>query len=258
MRSLSLLCLASIPAVLAGVGLEQKKSFSIAGLKTNMLLRGSSEKDKVALDELRLKGDLFVDDENEVKVSYEVSRDMAADVSKAKVSGSFKGNEVVVEKTGEGYDLEISPQEYQGQAVTATYKGGVWDYKLALGVPSGVLGKVKDALGGKMEVGIKPKLNLASKTGSCAITVDALKAELDYDLNGNKLGYLASYSSDTPLGALKATLKPQAKAVAVEIVDSTIEEGAKWKANFEVPIDSNPTSLTADDLKLSVKRTVSW
>lgn len=253
----ALLVLASGPAaVLAGFGLEQKKSFTIAGLKTNMLLRGSSEKDKVALDELRLKGDLY--DENDIKVSYEVSHDMGSEVSKTKLSASVKGNGVVVEKSGASYDLELSPQEYQGQSVTATYKGGVWDYKLALGVPSSVLEKVKDALGGKVDIGVKPKLNIGSKTGSCAITVDALKAELDYDLNGNKLGYEASYSSDTPLGALKATLKPQDKAVAVEIVDSTIEEGAKWKANFNVPIDTNPTSLTADDLKLSVKRTVTW
>lgn len=246
----------SLVCTVLGYGLEQRKTLTLAGKTLKMLVRGSSEDSKVSLDEVALKGEVFEDESNEVKVNIEASYDFGAQTSLAKVIASVKGNCVTVKRTGSGYDLDLEPQSVQGQSVSASYSNGAWDYKLGLGLPSAAMDKLKDAIGGR-KVEISPEVSIMGKSGSVDVTVDALKAQVTYALDG-ALGYKASYSTSTPVGVLKASLLPKSKSIAVEIVDSELEDGASWTANFEVPIDTNPKSLTAEDLNLKVKRTIKW
>jgi len=256
MKALLVLCVACCATAVRAYGLEQKKSLTIAGKAMKLLVRGSAEDSKVSLDEVAIKGDVYECEDYDVKVNVQASYDFGAKAALAKVLTTIKGNSMTVAKTASGVDLELESQSVAGQTLSAEYKGGKWDYKLGLGVPSSALDKVKDVLGGRA-VSVSPEVSVAGKSGSVAIAVDAVKADLSYGIGGS-FAYEATYSTSTPLGALKATLLPKGKVVAVELVDDAIEDGASWKANFDVPIDANPAGLTLDDLNLKVKRTIKW
>lgn len=249
------LCIAATAR--ASFGLEQRKSLSIGGKSFKVLMRGAAEESSVSLEEVAVKGALLDDKENDIKVSFEASYDGGAGSVLGKVVAAVKGNSVTVTKKDSGYALKLEPQAVQGQAVSAMYEGGKLDYKLGVGVPSNLLDKVSQAIGGR-SFAISPEVSLANKAGSMAITVDALKAEIDYELEGSKLGYKATYSTSSPLGSVKATLLPQSKVVSVQVTDDSIEEGASWKANLEIPFTTSPMSLTKDDLNLKIKRTLVW
>jgi len=187
------------------------------------------------LKEVSLSGDLLeAASDDDVRVSYEVSRDFSSSNTNVKLSAHTQGTTASVE-----YDQADGVKE-----VSAERDVSIADQNV--NVQPSWLVKAKTA-----------RVKLMSKLGDSG--KDSISAQIDYDTDGRSSTYEVGYDRQLENGRdVSATFNPEKKQLDVDYVDNKFESGATWTASASVPLENSGASNLLDSAAIKLKRSWSW
>jgi len=180
------------------------------------------------LKSVSFQGDIV--DSDDVRVSYDVSRDFAASNTNVKLSAASHGTTL-----GAEYDRSDGLKE-----VSLDRDVDIADQTVSV-QPSWLVSANT------------ARIKLMSKLGS----EGKISAQVDYDTSNKDATYEVGYDHQLEDGRdLSVTAKPKAREVEVDYVDNKFESGATWTASASMPFSGESNLL--DAAKVTLKRSWKW
>jgi hypothetical protein len=184
------------------------------------------------IKEMSLSGDLVeAASGDDVRVSYEVSRDFAQKNTNVRLSANTQGTTLSAEYDGADGVKEVSAE--------------------------------RDIDVGDQKVHVQPSWMVQAQTARVKLmsklnSGDRVSAEVNYKPDGRDVSYEVGYGRQLEEGRdIAAKFQPDSKEVEIDYVDNKFENGATWSAKATVPLESSASNLM-DAAKLTLKRSWSW